>query len=260
MNKLASLPAWCRWPRASPTPRTSRRRSTTWPATSQKMMDMLAKGGGGAGAAAQPQRPQRPEPDRAKTYAVPIDGDGVAGPADAKVTWSRRTTTRARTASASATTMDELHKKYGNDVRIVYKQMVVHPHERDAPARSRSAPPTKQGKGVADGRACSGTRASRAASSTTTDVPAAEAGAPGEEVLGERGRLPDRARLRAGARAQRRQVQGRHEGRVPAARRRRTCASSRCSASAPRRRSSSTAGSSRARCRSTTSARSSTRS
>jgi len=38
----------------------------------------------GAGAAA--QRPQRPEPDRAKTYAVAIDGDPFIGPADAKIT------------------------------------------------------------------------------------------------------------------------------------------------------------------------------
>src|SRR3954467_11153464 len=40
--------------------------------------------GGRAGAAA--QRPQRPEPDKAKTYAMPVDGDPVDGPADAKVT------------------------------------------------------------------------------------------------------------------------------------------------------------------------------
>ena len=53
----------------------------------QKMMEMLAKGGsgGGAGAGAN-QRPQRQEPDRAKTYAVPIDNDAFEGPADAKVT------------------------------------------------------------------------------------------------------------------------------------------------------------------------------
>jgi len=50
----------------------------------QKMMEMLAKGGGGAGAGQ--QRPQRQEPDRAKTYAVPIDNDAFEGPADAKVT------------------------------------------------------------------------------------------------------------------------------------------------------------------------------
>jgi hypothetical protein len=49
----------------------------------RKIIDMLAKGGGAA--AAQP-RQQRPEPDRSKTYAVPIDNDVFDGPADAKVT------------------------------------------------------------------------------------------------------------------------------------------------------------------------------
>ena len=50
-------------------------------------LDKMPAGGGGAGAAgAQAQRPSRPEPDRAKTYAVPIDGDPFVGPADAKIT------------------------------------------------------------------------------------------------------------------------------------------------------------------------------
>ena len=46
-------------------------------------VDRLLKGGG-AGAAA--QRPQRPEPDRAKTYAVGIEGDPIIGAANAKIT------------------------------------------------------------------------------------------------------------------------------------------------------------------------------
>ena len=53
----------------------------------QAKLDSLEKkvgAGGGAGAGA--QRPSRPEPDRAKTYAVPIDGDPFVGPADAKIT------------------------------------------------------------------------------------------------------------------------------------------------------------------------------
>ena len=50
----------------------------------RKIMDMLAKGGGAGGGA--PQRPPRIEPDRSKTYAVPIDNDVFDGPANAKVT------------------------------------------------------------------------------------------------------------------------------------------------------------------------------
>ncbi len=46
-------------------------------------LDKMPAGGAGAAGA---QRPQRPEPDRAKTYAVPIDGDAFVGPADAKIT------------------------------------------------------------------------------------------------------------------------------------------------------------------------------
>ena len=51
----------------------------------RKIMDMLAKGGGAAGGAAA-QRPPRIEPDRNKTYSVPIENDVFEGPADAKVT------------------------------------------------------------------------------------------------------------------------------------------------------------------------------
>jgi len=50
----------------------------------RKIMEMLAKGGAGAGAAQ--QRPPRVEPDRSKTYSVPIENDVFDGPADAKVT------------------------------------------------------------------------------------------------------------------------------------------------------------------------------
>jgi hypothetical protein len=54
----------------------------------EKKLDALIASGGARGAqpGAQQQRPARPEPDRAKTYAVSIDGDAFVGPADAKVT------------------------------------------------------------------------------------------------------------------------------------------------------------------------------
>ena len=51
-----------------------------------KKLDALLAQGGGRGAQPGAQRPSRPEPDRAKTYAVPIDGDSFEGPADAKIT------------------------------------------------------------------------------------------------------------------------------------------------------------------------------
>jgi hypothetical protein len=53
----------------------------------KKIDVLIAQGGrGGGGNNAGAQRPSRPEPDRAKTYAVSIEGDPFIGPADAKVT------------------------------------------------------------------------------------------------------------------------------------------------------------------------------
>ena len=52
----------------------------------KKLDALIAQGGRGGGGQPGAQRPQRPEPDRAKTYAVPIDGDSFVGPADAKIT------------------------------------------------------------------------------------------------------------------------------------------------------------------------------
>ncbi len=52
----------------------------------EKMIAQQCGGAGGRAGAAGQQRPPRPEPDRSKTYAVPIDNDTFDGPADAKVT------------------------------------------------------------------------------------------------------------------------------------------------------------------------------
>ncbi len=111
----------------------------------QKMMDMLAKGGGGGGAGAAPQRPQRQEPDRAKTYAVPVDNDAFEGPADAKVTLVKAYDYACPYCERVRPTMDELRKKYGNDLRIVSKQMVVHPRNAMAGALAFCAA-NEQGK------------------------------------------------------------------------------------------------------------------
>lgn len=81
----------------------------------------------GAVGGAAPQRAPRPEPDRAKTYAVPIDNDPFDGPADAKITLVKAYDYACGYCEKVRGTMDDLKKKYGNDLRIVYKQLVIHP-------------------------------------------------------------------------------------------------------------------------------------
>ncbi|MEO8552828.1 MAG: thioredoxin domain-containing protein [Kofleriaceae bacterium] len=111
-----------------------------------KKVDQLLASGGGRGAAA-PQRPSRPEPDKAKTYAVPVDGDPFDGPADAKVTVVKAYDYACPYCEKVRETMDGLRQKYGNDIRIVYKQFVVHPQVATAGALAFCAA-AKQGKGT----------------------------------------------------------------------------------------------------------------
>jgi protein-disulfide isomerase len=91
-----------------------------------KKIDALIAQGGRPGGMNQ-QRPQRPEPDRAKTYAVPIENDFFEGPADAKITVVKAYEYACPFCERVRPTMDDLRKKYGNDIRIVSKHLVVHP-------------------------------------------------------------------------------------------------------------------------------------
>ena len=109
---------------------------------SKKVDQVIARGGAGA---AMPRPPARPEPDLAKTYAMPIDGDPVDGPADAKITVVKAYDYACPFCDRVRDTMDELRKKYGNDLRIVYKQLVMHPQMATAGALAACAA-NKQGK------------------------------------------------------------------------------------------------------------------
>jgi protein-disulfide isomerase len=111
-----------------------------------RKVDQLLSQGGRPGAA-QPQRPQRPEPDRAKTYAVPIEGDPFDGPADAKVTLVKAYDYACPYCEKVRDTMEELRKKYGDKLRIVFKQFVVHPQVATAGALAFCAA-AKQGKAL----------------------------------------------------------------------------------------------------------------
>lgn len=111
-----------------------------------KKIDDLAKNGGiGRPGMAAPQRAPRPEPDRAKTYSMPVDNDPFDGPADAKVTLVKAYDYACPYCERVRDTMDQLRKKYGNDLRVVYKQFVVHPQVATAGALAFCAA-AKQGK------------------------------------------------------------------------------------------------------------------
>ncbi len=107
----------------------------------QKLDRMPAPGA----ARAPQQRRQRPQPDRAKTYAVPIAGDPSIGPADAKITLVKAYDYACPYCEKVGSTMTDLQHKYGNDLRIVYKQLVVHPRNAMAGALAFCAA-AKQGK------------------------------------------------------------------------------------------------------------------
>jgi protein-disulfide isomerase len=109
----------------------------------KKVDQLIARGG--AGAAMPQQRQPRAEPDFSKVYAMSVDGDPVDGPADAKVTVVKAYDYACPYCEKVRDTMDDLKKKYGNDLRIVYKQLVVHPQVATAGALAVCAA-NKQGK------------------------------------------------------------------------------------------------------------------
>jgi protein-disulfide isomerase len=109
-----------------------------------ELKEMVAKGGGG-GAGARAPRPARPQADPAKTYAVPVEGDPFSGPADAKITIVKGYEYACPFCEKVRPTLDELQKKYPNDVRVVYKQFIVHPQVATAAALAVCAA-HKQGK------------------------------------------------------------------------------------------------------------------
>lgn len=79
------------------------------------------------------------QPDPALTYSVAVDGDPAIGRADAKVTmvvgyeYACLYCNKARAVTA------ELIKKYGADLRVVYKSFIVHPQKAMAPALAACA-------------------------------------------------------------------------------------------------------------------------
>jgi protein-disulfide isomerase len=113
----------------------------------KKLDALIASGGarGGNAAGANVPRPPRAEPNPAKTYAVTIENDPFDGPADAKVTIVKAYDYACPFCERVRPTMEDLRKKYGNDLRVVSKQLVVHPTTAMSGALAFCAA-SKQGK------------------------------------------------------------------------------------------------------------------
>ena len=90
-------------------------------------------------------RPARPQPDPTKVYAVPVTGDPVEGNPAALVTLVRAGEYACPFCEKSRATMDALLADYGKDVRIVYKDFIVHPQVATEAAHAACAA-HKQGR------------------------------------------------------------------------------------------------------------------
>ena len=112
-----------------------------------QMDKKLDKVGGArpAAGAQQPAGPQPGRPDPATVYSVPIDGDPVKGPVNAKVTIVEAAEFACPFCQRVTSTIEELLKQYPNDVRLVWKHYVVHPQVATTAALATCAA-QKQGK------------------------------------------------------------------------------------------------------------------
>jgi protein-disulfide isomerase len=74
-----------------------------------------------------PSHPLRHEPDAAVTYGVPVGTSPSVGSPKAKVTLIMAGEFACPYCRKAWDTVEDLRKKYGADLRVVYKSFVVHP-------------------------------------------------------------------------------------------------------------------------------------
>ncbi|MEO8698511.1 MAG: DsbA family protein [Kofleriaceae bacterium] len=82
---------------------------------------------GGGGRPVPPAPRKRIEPDAKTVFAVPIAGNAFDGPADAPVTIVEAYEYACPACKNARTSLTQLREKYGDKVRVVYKQYIVHP-------------------------------------------------------------------------------------------------------------------------------------
>jgi protein-disulfide isomerase len=100
---------------------------------------------GGPPGAGRPPMPSPGRPDSDTVYSVPVDGNPFTGPEHAKITLVKGFEFACPFCLRVKPTLDQLQKDYGNDIKIVYKNYVVHPQVATIPAQAACAA-HKQGK------------------------------------------------------------------------------------------------------------------
>jgi protein-disulfide isomerase len=98
-----------------------------------------------ANPAALAQRAQRPRPRPDATYSVPVAGDPSRGPSSALVTIVEGFDFACPYCEASRSVLEQVLARYPKDVRVVYKNFVVHPQVATTPALAACAA-DRQGK------------------------------------------------------------------------------------------------------------------
>lgn len=106
-----------------------------------QIISMLQHGAGARGAA----KPQRPRPKPEVTYSVPIEGAPSVGPKDALVTVVEGFDFACPYCERARSTVDQIIQDYPKDVRVVYRNFVVHPQVATTPALAACAA-AQQGK------------------------------------------------------------------------------------------------------------------
>jgi protein-disulfide isomerase len=106
-------------------------------------LDKIAANAGRAAPAAQPG-PRGPDPD--KVYAVPVGDSPAHGPADAWVTIVEVSDFQCPFCGKVVPTINDLEKKYGNDIRVVFKNNPLSFHPRALPAAMAAECAREQGK------------------------------------------------------------------------------------------------------------------
>jgi protein-disulfide isomerase len=108
----------------------------------QELTKAVASGARGGGPGARAERP-RPKPDT--TYSIPVEDSPARGPKDALVTVVEGFDFACPYCEQSRDTVEQLLESYPKDVRVVYKNFVVHTATATTPALAACAA-HKQGK------------------------------------------------------------------------------------------------------------------